>query len=102
VDPAIIDRDGASGTPLGLFGSGTILLYLAEKTGRLLPSDVAGRYETIRWLFFQIGFIGRRSAKSATSTSPQAVRFPTNARRCAHDLLRHRCRALPAPSAAGA
>src|SRR5262245_53792706 len=56
--PAIIDPSGSSGAPLGLFGSGTILLYLAEKTGRLLPSDAARRHETIQWLFFQIGFIG--------------------------------------------
>ena len=56
--PAIIDPDGPGGAPLGLFGSGAILLYLAEKTGSLLPSDAARRYETIQWLFFQIGFIG--------------------------------------------
>jgi GST-like protein len=55
--PAIIDP-GPGGAPLGLFGSGAILLYLAEKTGSLLPSDAACRYETIQWLFFQMGFIG--------------------------------------------
>jgi GST-like protein len=56
--PAIIDPAGPGGAPLGLFGSGAILLYLAEKTGKLLPSDPPRRYETIQWLFFQIGFIG--------------------------------------------
>jgi GST-like protein len=56
--PAIIDPNGPNGTPLGLFESGAILLYLAEKTGQLLPRDPAGRYETIQWVFFQMAFIG--------------------------------------------
>ena len=43
--PAIIDPDGPGGQPLGLFESGAILVYLADKTGRLLPTDPAGRYE---------------------------------------------------------
>jgi GST-like protein len=56
--PAIIDPDGPGGTPIGLFESGAILLYLAEKTGRLLPSDPARRIETIQWVFFQMAAIG--------------------------------------------
>ena len=56
--PAIIDPDGPGGQPLGLFESGAILLYLAEKTGKFLPSDAAGRYETIQWVFFQMAFVG--------------------------------------------
>jgi GST-like protein len=56
--PAIIDPDGPGGRPIGLFESGAILLYLAEKTGRLLPSDPARRYETIQWVFFQMAAIG--------------------------------------------
>jgi GST-like protein len=56
--PAIIDPGGPGGKPLPLFGSGAILVYLAEKSGKLLPSDPAGRYETLQWLFFQMGFIG--------------------------------------------
>jgi GST-like protein len=56
--PAIVDPDGPGGSPIGLFGTGAILIYLAEKTGKLLPAHDAGRYETLQWLFFQIGFVG--------------------------------------------
>ena len=56
--PAIIDPDGPGGKPLGLFESGAILVYLADKTGKLVPADPALRYETIQWVFFQMGHIG--------------------------------------------
>ena len=56
--PAIIDPDGPGGKPLGLFESGAILVYLAEKTGKLIPADAAGRYETMQWVFFQMAAIG--------------------------------------------
>jgi GSH-dependent disulfide-bond oxidoreductase len=56
--PAIVDPHGPDGAPLGLFESGAILLYLAEKTGRLIPADARGRYETIEWVFFQMAAIG--------------------------------------------
>ncbi|WP_036139163.1 glutathione S-transferase N-terminal domain-containing protein [Luteibacter sp. 9135] len=56
--PAMIDPDGPGGIPLALSESGAMLLYLAEKTGRFLPQDPAKRWETIQWLFFQMGGIG--------------------------------------------
>ena len=56
--PSIIDPDGPGGQPLPLFESGAILLYLAEKTGKFLPSDPARRYETIQWVFFQMAAVG--------------------------------------------
>jgi len=56
--PAILDPDGPGGKPLPLFESGAILLYLAEKTGKLLPADAIRRYETIQWVFFQMGAMG--------------------------------------------
>ena len=56
--PAIVDRDGPDGGPYALFESGAILMYLAEKTGRFMPSAVAGRYRVIQWLMFQMGGIG--------------------------------------------
>ena len=56
--PAILDPNGPGGAPLGLFESGAILQYLAEKSGQLLPSDAARRWETIQWVHFQMGGIG--------------------------------------------
>lgn len=56
--PAIIDPDGPGGKPLGLFESGAILLYLADKTGKFIPTDAARRWETIQWVFFQMASIG--------------------------------------------
>src|SRR6201990_1255506 len=56
--PAILDPDGPGGKPLGLFESGAILIYLADKTGQVIPQDAAGRYQTIQWVMFQMGAVG--------------------------------------------
>ncbi|MNL14055.1 Disulfide-bond oxidoreductase YfcG [compost metagenome] len=56
--PAILDPNGPDGKPLALFESGAILIYLASKTGQFIPTDTAGRYETLQWVMFQMGGIG--------------------------------------------
>jgi GSH-dependent disulfide-bond oxidoreductase len=56
--PAIIDPNGPNGAPLALFESGAMLMYLAEKTGRFLPQDAAGKYQTLQWLMWQMGGVG--------------------------------------------
>jgi GSH-dependent disulfide-bond oxidoreductase len=56
--PAIIDPNGPGGMPFPLFESGAILIYLADKAGRFMPQDAAGRYETIQWLMLQMSGVG--------------------------------------------
>jgi GSH-dependent disulfide-bond oxidoreductase len=56
--PAIVDTDGSGGKPFTLFESGAILMYLAEKSGKLLPQEMRKRYEVIQWLMFQMGGVG--------------------------------------------
>ncbi len=56
--PALVDPDGPGGKRLELFESGAILIYLAEKAGRLIPADPAARYGCLQWLMFQMGGVG--------------------------------------------
>ncbi len=56
--PAMIDDEGPNGEPYTMIESGAMLMYLAEKTGKFMPSDMAARYEVIQWLMFQMGGIG--------------------------------------------
>src|SRR3979490_2347309 len=79
--PAILDPSGPGGKPLPLFESGAILIYLAEKTGQLMPRDPAGRYQTIQWLMFQmsgvvpmfgqVGFFNKFAGKDYENNAPR-------------------------------
>ena len=77
--PAIVDRDAADGKSIAVFESGAILMYLAEKAGRFLPSEIDRRYEVIQWLMFQMGSIGPMLGqayhfKNASETIPYAIK----------------------------
>ena len=56
--PALVDPDGPDGKPISLFESGAILLYLAAKTGKLLPKSDRLKFQTLQWLMFQMGGVG--------------------------------------------
>jgi len=56
--PAIIDPDGPDGAPISLFESGAILIYLAEKSGKLFGETRSKRYEILKWVMFQMGGLG--------------------------------------------
>ena len=86
--PALVDPDGPEGKPISLFESGAILLYLAGKTGRLLPESVQGRYEVLQWLMFQVGGVGPMLGQAhhfrlyATEKIPYAIdRYTQEAQR---------------------
>lgn len=86
--PAIVDTEGPDGTPFSLFESGAILMYLAEKAGRLMPSDTAQRYRVIEWVMFQMANVGPMLGQAhhfrgyAPEKIPYAVdRYTNEARR---------------------
>jgi len=56
--PALVDPNGPDGEPISVFESGAILLYLASKTGKLLPASTRGKFEVMEWLMFQMGGVG--------------------------------------------
>jgi len=56
--PALVDPKGPDGKPISLFESGAILIYLAAKTGKFMPSSDRGKYEVLQWLMFQMGGVG--------------------------------------------
>ena len=94
--PAITDPDGPDGQPISLFESGAILLYLAGKTGRFLPSGTRERYEVLQWLMFQMGGLGPMLGQAhhfriyAPEKLPYAVERYTNEAKRLYGVLDRR------------
>jgi len=91
--PAIVDPNGPDGKPISLFESGAILLYLADKTGKFMPTDARARYDALQWLMWQMGGFGpmlgqahhfRRFAKEQV---PYAIERYTNETRRLYGVL---------------
>jgi GST-like protein len=94
--PAIVDSEGPGGRPITVFESGAILVYLAEKTGRMLPSSGPERYETLQWVMFQMGGVGpmfgqyNHFARFAPEKIPYAIeRYSQESKRLIQVLDRH-------------
>jgi GST-like protein len=94
--PAIVDTDGPGGKPFSLFESGAILLYLAEKTGKLMPSETRARYRVIEWLMFQMANVGPMLGQAghfrnaAPEKIPYAIERYTNESRRLFNVLDRR------------
>jgi GST-like protein len=87
--PAILDRKPAGGgEPLGVFESGAILLYLAEKTGRFLPADPVGKSRATQWVFWQIGGLGPASGQANVYVGEMAEKNPGATERTFGELKR--------------
>lgn len=74
--PAIVDHDGPGGKPYSLFESGAILMYLAEKTGKLMPSETGARYLVIQWLMFQMASVGPMMGQAGHFRNAAPERIP--------------------------
>ncbi len=99
--PAIVDGDGPDGEPMSLFESGAILIYLAGKTGKLLPADVRGRYVALQWLMFQMGSVGPMfgQAHHFRQYAPEKIEYAinryTNEARRLYNVMERRLREAP-------
>jgi GSH-dependent disulfide-bond oxidoreductase len=79
--PAIVDSDGPGGKPISVFESGAILVYLAGKTGKLLPRDDRGKYVTLEWLMFQMASVGPMMGQAnhfRSNAAPQGSEYALN------------------------
>jgi GSH-dependent disulfide-bond oxidoreductase len=98
--PAIVDSDGPGGKPYSLFESGAILLYLAEKTGKLMPAEMGARYRVVEWLMFQANvgpMLGQAGhfRNAAPEKIPYAIERYTNESRRLFNVLDKRLAANP-------
>jgi GSH-dependent disulfide-bond oxidoreductase len=99
--PAIVDQDGPNGKPMSLFESGAILIYLAEKTGKLLAPKGNARYVAITWLMFQMGNIGPMLGQAhhfrtyAPEKIPYAIERYTNEAKRLYGVLERRLSEVP-------
>src|SRR5712672_1958728 len=94
--PAIVDTEGPGGKPISIFESGAILLYLAEKTGKLMPSEMRARYGVVQWLMFQMAGVGPMFGQAghfrnaAPEKIPYAIDRYTNDKHCLCDVMNKR------------
>ncbi len=86
--PAIVDQDGPNGKPITLFESGAILIYLAEKSGKFLPTDKRRRYDVLQWLMFQMGSIGPMYGQAWHFRSVAPERIPYAVDRYTNEVTR--------------
>ena len=87
--PAILDRKPKDGkAPIPVFESGAILLYLADKTGKFLPSDLRKRYDAIQWLFWQMGGLGPMSGQNNHFAHYAVERIPYATKRYIDEVNR--------------
>jgi GST-like protein len=99
--PAIVDPEGPDGRKVELFESGAILIYLAEKTGRLLPAEPVARYTALQWLMFQMGGVGpmfgqyNHFAAYAPEKIPYAIERYGNEVKRLHNVLEKRLSESP-------
>ena len=79
--PAIVDSDGPDGGPYALFESGAILVYLAGKTGKLLPGSVSGKYDVLQWVMFQMASVGPMMGQAnhfRSNAAPERIEYAIN------------------------
>jgi GST-like protein len=86
--PAIVDLEGLGGKPLSLFESGAILIYLAEKTGKLIPADPTARYRCLQWVMFQMGGVGPMFGQYNHFNSYAPEKLPYAIERYAKEIAR--------------